>query len=137
MSKTKPITSFLDWQEQHRTKQTDCVPANAGTGKFSATVLTLTRPQRVPNVPPRSRSFVYFIQLTDLNCRPLSEYVGADLEIVQCCDDLNALLTFEDPESAIYFCRLYARDFQERRFRYRLHRPGRAQRGYKSVVAKS
>jgi len=127
MSDIKQLNVAYSPREQHGSGKAESAQPGVRLERRLATVLPLTRPRGRRHTTRRIESYVYFIQLTDHENRPLSEYVGANLDIVNACDDLRVLRTFDCPELAIYFCRAYADQFHGRRFRYRARRPARKQ----------
>jgi hypothetical protein len=127
MPDTKLLESPYSRRENYHDGRSGPAQANLEPATPLATISPLPRLRKVRQTLRRIDRYVYFVQLTDLKYRPLPEYVGADLEIVDSCADMRALRTFDNPELAIYFCRVYAETFPDRRFRYRLRRPVRAQ----------
>jgi hypothetical protein len=122
MPSTKLLESPGALYEQDHAVRPDVAQPEVRLERRLATMLPLARPRSGRQTIRRIDPYVYFLQLTDLDSRPLPEYVGAELEIVDSCENMRALRTFDSPELAIYFCRVYADQFPHRRFRYRLRK---------------
>jgi hypothetical protein len=127
MPDTKVLDSPYAPQEQTAAAHPDLAQPDVRLEKRLAIVLPLPGRRKSRQTKRKVDRYVYFFQLTDMENQPLPEYVGADLEIVNSCADLTALRTFDSPDLAIYFCRVYGNQFQHRRFRYRARRFMRTQ----------